>query len=172
MTAPRDTLLHVVDQGRVLSFGLDDLNRYHGPEAPGGVAHGFVVMCRAWPLLCPEGPPERRAIRLDTAFPGPGVRDAVELVTRAVTGQRYLVDPALGRPDRGATLERYVFRFGYRDKTVTLLIRPGFVTDEFIALSRTPGRTDAQEAHLTVLKQEMADRLLSVPADQVYDIAG
>lgn len=164
--------VEVVDQGRNLRFGFDDLMRYHGPGFPGGVAHGFVVMQLALPLLDPDGPPERREIRLDTAFPGPGARDGIELVTRAVTEDRYIVDPALGRPDRGTTLERYVFRFSYRDRAVRLEIREGFVTDEFIALSRRPGRSAEEEAHLTVLKQEMADRLLGVPAEEVYDVVG
>jgi hypothetical protein len=65
-----------------------------------------------------------------------------------------------------------VFRFGYQDRVVTVLIRDGFVTDEFIALSRRQDRTAAQEAHLTVLKQEMAGRLLGAPADEVYDVDG
>lgn len=167
-----DGVLEVVDAGTPLRFTLADLMRYHGPAFPGGVAHGFVAMLRAWPLLAPDARPQRREIRLDTAFPGPGARDAVELVTRAVTEGRYVVDPALGRPDRGTTLERYVFRFAHGDRTVRLEIREGFVTDEFIALSRKPGRTPDEEAHLDVLKQEMADRLLAVPPDQVYDVVG
>lgn len=138
---------------------------------PGGVAHGFTAMERALPLLALDGAPERREIRLRTAFPGPGARDAVELVTRAVTEDRYVVDPELGRPERGATLERYVFRFTHGDRTVTVQIRDGFVTDEFIELSRRPDRDAAEEAHLALLKQEMADRLLAVPADEVYDVA-
>jgi hypothetical protein len=164
-----DATIEVVDGGHLLRFGIPDLMRYHGPRFPGGVAHGFVAMRRAWPLLDPEGPPERREIRLETAFPGPGGRDAVEMVTRAVTEGRYLVSPALERPERGRTLARYVFRFGYRDRTVTLQIRDGFVTDEFIALSRAPARSEAEEAHLVVLKQEMADRLLGAPPEEVYE---
>jgi hypothetical protein len=161
--------LEVRDAGRLLRFGLDDLMRYHGPGFPGGVAHGFTAMRRAWPLLDPAGPPERREIRVDTAFRGPGGRDAIELVTRAVTEDRFTVTTALERPDRGPTLERYVFRFGYRGRTVTVQIRAGFVTDEFIALSRTPDRSPEQEAHLAVLKQEMADRLLAPAPEEVYD---
>jgi hypothetical protein len=134
------------------------------------VWRGFVAMLRAWPLLANGDPPERRQIRLDTAFPGPGARDAVELITRAVTGSRYVVDPALGRPDRGTTLERYVFRFGHRDVTVRLEIREGFVTDEFIALSRRRDRTADEETNLIVLKRQMADRLLTRPPEEVYDI--
>lgn len=161
--------VEVLDGGTLLRFGFADLMRYHGPAFPGGVAHGFTAMRRAFPLLA-DGVPERRAIRLDTAFPGPGARDAVELVTRAVTEGRYRVDPALGRPERGRTLERYVFRFAHRDTAVTVQIRDGFVTDEFIALSRAPQRTAVEEAHLTVLKQEMADRLRAVAPDEVYDV--
>lgn len=161
--------LEVLDDGTLLTFGLADLMRYHGPAFPGGVAHGFVAMRRVWPLLASGDVPDRREIRLDTAFRGPGARDAVELVTRAVTDGRFVVDPALGRPDRGPTLERYVFRFTHRARSVRLEIREGFVTDEFIELSRRTDRTDAQDRHLTVLKQEMADRLLAADPEQVYD---
>lgn len=160
----------VRDQGTVLRFGFDDLLRYHGPRFPGGVAHGFTAMERALPLLAADGIPERREIALTTAFPGPGARDGVELVTRAVTEGRYTVDPALAASERGPTLERYVFCFSHGERSVTVAIRDGFVTDEFIALSRAPDRTATQDAHLSVLKQEMADRLLAVPADQVYDV--
>jgi hypothetical protein len=168
MTGPT---VDVLDGGRVLRFGLADLMRYHGPGFPGGVAHGFTVMRRAWPLLDPSGPPVRRDIRLETAFPGPGARDAFELVTRAVTEDRYAVRPEMERPELGLVRARYVFRWSYRDRTVTLQIREGFVTAEFITLARTPNRSAAQEAHLAVLKQEMADRLLAVSPDAVYDVS-
>lgn len=166
----RDGVLEVLDDTTTLRFGLADLHRYHGPLAPGGVAHGFVAMLRAWPLLAPDGPPRRRGIRLDTPFPGPGVRDGVELVTRAVTEGRYTVDPALARTDRGRTLERYVFVFTHGARRVRLEIRDGFVADEFVELAGRSGRTPAEEVHLTVLKHEMADRLLAVPPEQVYDV--
>jgi hypothetical protein len=167
MTTP--TALEVVDHGRLLRFGVEDLMRYHGPAAPGGVAHAYTAMARAFPLLSPDGPPERRDIHLSTAFPGPGARDGVELVTRAVTEGRYRVEPALARLERGRTLERYVFQFTYREHTRTLILRDGgYVTDEFIELSRTDLRTPDQELHLTFLKQEMADRLLTAPTEQVY----
>ena len=68
------------------------------------------------------------------------------------------------------TLERYVFRMRYRDRTVTVIIREGYVTDEFIELSRKERRTAEQEQHLAVLKREMADRLTANPAIDVYDV--
>lgn len=162
--------LQVVDQGTPLAYGMEDLLRYHGPRFPGGVAHAFKVLERALPLLAPDGVPERREIGVRTAFTGPGARDAFELVTRAVTEDRYVVDSALERPDRGRTLERYVFVLTHHERTVTLLLREGIVREEFIELSRAHERTPAQEERLTVLKQEMADRLLSRPVLEVYDV--
>ncbi len=124
--------LVVFDRGVPLGFTFRDLMSYHGPGSPGGVAHGFKVMERALPLLEPEGPPERREIEVATAFGGPGARDAFELVLRAVTEGRYTVDPALARPERGFTRERFVFRLAYRGREVALGVREGFVTEEFL----------------------------------------
>ncbi len=172
MTAPivTTTTLDVVEAGTVLRFSHDDLLRYHGPGYPGGVAHGYKVLERALPLLAGGDPPERREITIQTAFRGPGARDSFELVTRAVTEGHYLVDHDLARPERGHTLERYVFHLGYREETITLVLRDGYVTDEFIALSRQETRSSEEEWHLATLKQEMADRLLAHPAAEVYDL--
>lgn len=167
MTSP---VIEVAEAGTVLAFSFEDLLRYHGPGYPGGVAHAFKVMERGLPLLSPDGPPERREIQIETSFTGPGARDGFELVTRAVTGLRYIVDPGLARPERGPTLERYVFTLRYRRSAVTLVIRDGYVTDEFIALARKEGRSAEEESRLGVLKQEMADRLLAKSAVDVYDV--
>jgi hypothetical protein len=159
----------VLDRGRSLAFTFEDLMRYHGPGSPGGVAHAFKVMERSWPLLAPGGAPERREIRVETAFGGPGARDAFELVTRAVTEQRYVVDAALARPELGLTRERFVFRLGYRGRTATLLLRESYVTEEFIELARRQERSPEEEARLDGLKLEMADRVMGATAEEVYD---
>jgi hypothetical protein len=161
--------IDVLERGHAIGFTFADMMSYHGPGSPGGVAHAFKVMQRAFPLLDPDGPPERREIRIETPFGGPGARDAFELVTRAVTGDRYVVDPTLARTARGRTLERFVFKLAYRDRRVTLLVREGFVPDEFIDLARREQRTPDEEARLDVLKAEMAQRLMTSPAGEVYD---
>ncbi|MHC3000830.1 hypothetical protein [Gordonia metallireducens] len=164
------TDLTLVDQGKTLSYSIDDVMLYHGPGFPGGVAHAYKVLERALPMLGADGTVERRDIHVATAHRGPGVRDTMEMVTRAVTEDRYSVDSSLERNDRGETLERYVFELCYRDRRVRLEIREGFVTDEFIRLGRQTSRTETEERRLTVLKQEMAERLLSAPAEDVYDV--
>jgi hypothetical protein len=161
-------VIEVVDRGRPIAFSFDDMLRYHGGGSPGGVAHAFKVLERALPLLDPDGRCERREIEVETAFGGPGARDAFEQATRAVTDGRYRIDDSLARPDRGPTLARFVFRLTYRDRSVTLELREGFVTEEFIDLARTEDRDAKQERRLDTLKQEMAERVMARAADEVY----
>ena len=161
--------IEVVDRGQRISLSFDDVLKYHGRGSPGGAAHAFKVLERALALLDPDGPCERREIVIETAFGGPGARDAFEMITRAVTGDRYRVDPSLARPEGGRALEAFVFRLSYRDRSATLTVREGFVTDEFIDLARTEHRDADQERRLDALKREMADRVLAHPASEVYD---
>jgi hypothetical protein len=159
----------VIDRGTTLTFSFQDILKYHGPRSPGGAAHAFKALQRALPLLDPHALCERREIVVETAFGGPGARDAFEMVTRAVTDDRFRVDAALARPERGRALERFVFRLGYRDRWATLALREGFVTDEFIDLARSAHLDADGERRLDVLKLEMADRVMSRPAGEVYD---
>jgi ketosteroid isomerase-like protein len=165
-----DPSLAVADRGTPLSFTFEDLLRHHGPGSPGGVAIAFRALELGLPLLAPDALPERRDITVRTAFGGPGARDAFELVTRAVTDGRYVVDPRLARPERGRALERFVFTLEHWGRTATLLLREGFVDDEFVDLARTPSRDAAQEARLDVLKHRLAARVMAAPADRVLEI--
>jgi hypothetical protein len=164
-----ETTLKVMEDGRPLDYTFADLMHYHGFGFPGGVAHAFKVMERALPLLAAGERPERREIAIRTAFRGPGGRDAFEMVTRALTEGRYSVEAALAQPERGETLKGYVFILTYRGTEVRLRIREGHVRDEFIALARKTDRTPDEEQRLTELKQEMADRLLALPATEIYE---
>ena len=163
--------LQVDDGGRVIDFTFDDLMRYHGPHSPAGVAMAFKVLQRAFGELCPGGPPPRRSVVVRTAFRGPGARDGFEAVTRGVTEGRYTVDRSLMRAERGRLLEDFVFEVTLGDRTATLLLRDGFVTDEFIDLARTDDRTAEQERRLDDLKLALAQRVIATPAADLFDFA-
>jgi len=156
----------VLDEETVLAFSFGDMLRYSGPGSPAGVALGYQAMRFALPLLDPDGLLQRREITVHTPFRGPGARDAFELVTRALTEGRYVVDAGLERPERGGTLEAFVFRLVYRQRAVTLLVQEGVVTDEFVSLARKDPRSDQDERHFTELKAGLAEQLVaSSPAD-------
>ena len=160
----------VLEGERRLEYAFDDLMLYHGPGSPGGVAHAFKVLERAIAALDLGEPPQRREISIRTSFGGPGARDGIEMVTRAGTQDRCSVDPSRARPDLGRERERFVFEVGYRDRSVTMQLRDGFVSPEFIDLARAKDRTAEQTARLDVLKDEMAERVMGSAADAVYEV--
>jgi hypothetical protein len=164
--------LQVEDGGRVVAFTFDDMMRYHGVHSPAGVAMAFKVIQRAFGHLSPGAPPPRRSVVVRTAFRGPGARDGFEAVTRAVTDGRYTVDRSMLRTDRGRLLEDFVFEVAIGDRAATLLLRDGFVTDEFIDLARTQDRTAAQDSRLDELKAELARKVVSTAAPDVFDVVG
>lgn len=166
-----EKMITVLDGGRPHEFSFDEMLKYHGPVAPGGVAHAYKVLERAFGVLSPHTPPQRREIRFETSFGGPGARDAFEMVTRAVTGDRYLVDPKFGAAftDVGHR-NRYVFKVFHGDDSVTLMLRPGLVREEFLNLGAKKDRTSDENIHLAWLKDEMTARLMKLHATAVYDV--
>ena len=167
MTSP---YLEVLDHGDVLRISFDDVVRYSGRSSIGGVAHGFKVMERAFPLLNGGSAPDREDISIESAFGGGGARDAFEMVTRAVTGGRFRYDPDFAPDGPASPMGQYVFRFSHRSgAAVQLTLRPGLVLDEFIDLATRGAASPAEEERLAFLKQDMCDRLMSLPADEVYD---
>jgi hypothetical protein len=164
------TALVVRDQGETISITFDDLLKYHGRSSIAGVAHAFKAMERAFPLLAAGEPPERSDITVGSGFPGGGARDAFEMVTRAVTGDRFgPADPPAGANAPEAPGGHFYFRLGYRGTAVDLVLRPGLVPEDFIEVACTDNPTPAQSVRAQQLKEEMAERLLRLPADQVYD---
>ena len=160
----------VEERGRIIEFTFDDLLRYAGPHSPAGVANAFKVLQRAFALLSPDEPPPRRSVVVRTAFRGPGARDGVEAVTRAVSDGRYAVDASVARTDLGRLRETFVFEVRIGDRSVTLALRDGFVTEEFIDLAQTDGRTSAEESRLDDLKAQLAQRIMTTEAPDVYEL--
>ena len=164
------TTLVVLDEGESISFSFEDLLKYHGRSSIAGVAHAFKAMERAFPLLSPGGPPERSAITVESGFPGGGARDAFEMVARAVTGDRYrLASEPAGVEAPEAPGGHFFFRLGYRERVVELVAQADLVPAEFLQFACKESPTPAEAVRAQQLKEEMAQRLLSLPAGEVYD---
>ena len=164
------TTLVVLDHDEPVSISFDDLLKYHGRSSIAGVAHAFKAMERAFPLLSPGEPPARHDITVESGFPGGGARDAFEMVTRAVTGDRYSLSsgpPPAEAPE--APGGHFFFRLGYRGVVVDVVLRAGLIPDDFLDVACREAPTPAEAAHAQQLKEEMAERLLPMPADEVYD---
>ena len=162
--------LKIRDNGDVISIAFDDILKYHGRSSIAGAAHAFKAMERAFPLLSPDEPPDRYQLVVTSGFPGGGARDAFEMVTRAASGDRFSVAPELagaGVPE--APGGHFFFRLGYGTTVVDLALRDGLVPDEFVEVACKEAPSAAEAEHAQRLKEEMAARLMALPAEEVYD---
>jgi hypothetical protein len=165
-----DEMILVEELGQLLEFSYTDMLCYAGPYSPVGVATAMKVMQRAFAALSPNHPPQRRSVVIRTALVELGARDGFESVTRAVTDGRYTVDPALTHSDRGRLLQNFVFQVSVSGRVATLLLRPGFITAEFIDLADRVERSQAEESHFDQVKARLAQRVLAATAEDVYEI--
>ncbi|MCD8338959.1 MAG: hypothetical protein LUC43_01980 [Burkholderiales bacterium] len=112
---------------------------YHGYDSIGGLSLGFRLL--QWGLeYLSDGSevPSRDDITFKTAFPGPGVRDAVEMVTRAVSRHRYEILAVKDAPDfapEGVYGKMY-FEIGLKGRVVKVALKPGVLPQDFIEMGR------------------------------------
>ena len=145
-TVQRMTEIAVRELGRTIAYSFEDMLKYHGPGSPGGVAHAFKVMERAFAVLVARRAAaaardrrphvvrrSRRARRLRGRDAG-GVRRPLH--------RRCRPGAARARPRaRALRLRRQL-----RRRSVTLLLRDGFVPPEFLDLARKDGRSEQEDA--------------------------
>lgn len=161
--------IKVVDHGTLLHVPFEACVAYHGRTSIGGVALGFRFLQHAFFRLSPGRPPDREHVGLFTAFPGPGFRDTVEMVTRAVTRNAYRVDPQADVPGPVGVIGRLYFELEVRDRVIRLSLVEGAMSSEFITLGRrtkTGVASPDEIARWTELKEQLAlDVMKARPAD-------
>jgi hypothetical protein len=144
---------------------------YHGQAALAMLAVAFQAVRVALAVLSPDGPPPRTDITVVSGHPGPGVRDAFEFVTRAVTRGVYVVDRAL--PSSRLVPEHdisYSFRVSLNGRTAEIALRPDALPERFFALNFTKSRSAADEQELSQLKRSIAEQVLRASPENLFVI--
>ena len=162
----------VRDRADVVIFGFEDLVKYHGRQNIGGVALGFKVLQFTLSEVSPHEVPQREKIEIFSAFPGSGAIDAFEMVTRAVTQDRFRLDTAFDAPGAlQAVTGHFYFRITCRGRTVAVTPRAGLIPDRFLELGRlnkAGGASDEDLIEFQGMKEALADALLAMDAEDVF----
>lgn len=155
----------------IIRIGFDAVAAYHGQAALAMLAVTFQALRLAFAALSPSVPPRRKDITITSGHPGPGVRDAFEFVTRAVTRNAYVVDRSLAESRLVPSADiSYSFRVSISGRTAILGLRPDALPERFFTLNFTPSRTAEQERELSELKRSIAENVLARPADQLFTL--
>ena len=171
MTIPQQsgsTLTVAAEEGP-LSICFDAVQAYHGHGALAMLALTFQGLRGALPKLEQDGAPvPRKELVVISGHPGPGVRDAFEFVTRAVTRGCYTVDLTLpeARYSRAAD-KSYSFHLRRGKRSVQGVLRQGVLPPEFFDLLGNPA-PQAQREHAE-LRRQIAARVVASEPESLFD---
>lgn len=165
----------VAERGLPIQVCRDHLTFYSGPSQIIATALMFRLYKRAIGDLSPDNTPERTDITTLVSFPGPGILDCVEYVTRArtVDDGRLVIDSEAG-PDNSpkALVGRFYFEIDIRGKRRGYWPVPGYFDDTFLKMvtKYQDGKGSVQEeADYQSFKQNIVDRILGAGGNELFD---
>lgn len=125
-------VISVYDDGVRLDIPFEACVLYHGRDSIGGLSLGYRLLRFALNKLTDGRIPERKEITFKTAFPGPGLRDAVGAVTRKA--YEVLENAPEGTPE-GVYGHMY-FEITVGSRTLCCALKPGVLPEEFVQTGR------------------------------------
>ena len=129
---PAQPMISVVGGEEPITIGFDAPAAYHGQAALAMLAITFQGLRATLPILSPNAPAQRAAIFRSQRTSWPGVRDAFEFVTRAVTRNEYIVDRTLpeARLNPAADLS-YSFVISLKGRSARAALQEGILPARF-----------------------------------------
>lgn len=164
--------IHILDHGVPLHLSHAGMLDYHGGGALAGAAIAWRAMEAAALALSRETLWDRRDLRVRIAHDGPGVRDAVEYVTRAITRGSLEIDAATPHLDACASHLAFRFVLWNPGQGVVLQLKPGAVAAEFfetVQALRTQGASPALQRQLVHWKRTVAASVMEQTLDALFD---
>ncbi|SPU54190.1 hypothetical protein [Bordetella trematum] len=168
LTAPADAAITILAEQGPQRIGFDAVQAYHGHGALAMLALVFQGLRGALPLLQDGDTPIARAeLRVTSGHPGPGVRDAFEFVTRAVTRGCYEIDLDLpqARYSPGAD-KSYSFILQRGPRSVCAVLRPEVLPADFFTLMRDTS-PQGQQVH-AALRARIGQAALQASPQALY----
>ncbi|MGB5054919.1 MAG: hypothetical protein WBO24_11045 [Nitrospirales bacterium] len=165
-------ILEILEDGQLKRLTYTGLLAFHGGNAVWGASVGYRAMQAAGWALSYEQLWDRKYLFVASAHPGPGVRDAIEFVTRCVSRKRFqLLDP-----HQPAVCNQHMqFRWwvAHHDRTVDVELKKGFVPAQFFELLERVGsdrETPSDSLNLEKLKADLTERLWDEPLTALFDV--
>lgn len=159
-------IARVVEAEGLIDIPFSAVEAYHGHTALTMLALTYQGLYGAMAKLGADDKPlSRSELSVLSGHPGPGVRDAFECVTRAVTRGCYVVDKSLpwARYNQGGT-QSYSFILSSQGREVRAVLREGVLPQRFFELlvSREPQELVEFQALRRVLARDV---LAKMPGD-------
>lgn len=163
----------VQDDRDVFKVSFAEVEKYHGLSNIAGAAVGFKALQAALAALLQDQPAPREQITVKTGHPGTGVRDAIEMATRAVTRGVYTVDRSLpkGRLNPHKDLS-FTFIVTLQGRNAEAVLKEGILPARFFDLMEiiTQPNTEKEQEELRELKRSLAKQILPKSAAELFTV--
>ncbi|WNM57231.1 hypothetical protein [Candidatus Nitrospira allomarina] len=165
-------ILEILEDGKLQRLTYAGLLAFHQGDAVWGASVGYRAMQAAGWALSHEQLWDRKGLFVVSAHPGPGVRDAIEFVTRCVSRKRFqLLDPH--QPAVCNQPMQFRWWVTHHDRTVDVELKKGFVPAQFFELLERVGsdrETPSDSLNLEKLKADLTERLWDEPFTAPFDL--
>lgn len=168
-TLQGSTIACVVEAEGLLEIPFCAVEAYHGHGALTMLALTYQGLCGAMSKLGADSQPIMRSeLSVLSGHPGPGVRDAFECVTRAVTRDAYRVDKTLpwARYNTGGT-QSYSFILSRQQQSVRAVLRENILPARFFELLTARQPQELEEFQR--LRRTLAAEVLTQAPEALYE---
>jgi|GEM_PF-103808 len=165
-------MLHVRHEGAEIVIGHDDLLKYTGRKNIVAAALTYRLMKWMFSVLSPDEPPERSNLFFRVAFGGPGIIDCLEMVTRAQSENRLMVDPYCALEEAPKAIGgHFYFEASYGEQFCSAhpkaeIFPPDFI--ECVCLYQDGGGTATEQAAYLRMKENFAAKMLMMPIEALF----
>jgi hypothetical protein len=156
------TIVRIRDDGRILELDYDGAMTHHGSSLWWGTAVGFRAMQMAAHALSTRGLWTRDQLYIVSAHPGPGVRDAINYVTRTFDRGRFTCVEDGNCGGRCHSSMKFEWWVSDGTQTAAIQLRPDFVPASFYHLSDRlglPETTPADKLAFDIFKVNLSARI-------------
>ncbi|MFQ5451861.1 MAG: FmdE family protein [Nitrospinaceae bacterium] len=159
----------IADDGKLLTLSYQSLLDYHGGGAVFGATVGFRALQAASKLLSQSETWERKKIKLVSRHPGPGVKDAIEFVTRCVTrgGFQLLAEETVCNSKM-----KFVWQVSDGRQSVTIQLKDDFLPGRFFDLLDrivSGKETPEDREEFNELKELLSRSLWEKPLEELFE---
>jgi len=165
------TLVRIRDGGRVLELQYDGAMTHHAGSLWWGTAVGYRAMQVAAQALSTDRLWSREDLYIVSAHPGPGVRDAINYVTRTVDRDRFRCVEDANCGGRCHSSMKFEWWVSDGKQTATIRLRPDFVPASFYHLSDRlglPETTAADKLAFDIFKVNLSTRIWNAPLSESF----
>lgn len=169
-----ETTVRIKDRGAIVELDYNGAMTAHRGSLWWGTAVGYRAMQAAAEALSQDGLWSRDDLYVVGAHPGPGVRDAIDYVTRAVKHDRYKVVTEADCGMKCNSSMKFEWWVSDGQKTAFVKLRDDFVPLSFYELSDrlgTDAETKEDDRLFEIFKVTLSARIWAAPLERNFSVA-